>query len=70
MEVPVNSKSSISSESSQSEAEINFAIGSTRGENDSFQLIVETLNVKNFREWAQFIKLVINDKGKLGYLTG
>ena len=30
---------------------------------------VEKLNGKNFREWAQSVKLVIDGKGKLGYLT-
>ena len=36
----------------------------------NFQLIVEKLDEKNFQQWAQSIKLVIDSKGKLGYLTG
>lgn len=38
--------------------------------NSTLQLTVEKLDGKNFREWAQSIKLVIDGKGKLGYLTG
>ncbi|RVW90170.1 hypothetical protein CK203_041959 [Vitis vinifera] len=33
-------------------------------------LTIEKLNGKNYREWAQSIKLVIDGKGKLGFLTG
>ncbi|KAL2497494.1 Bifunctional aspartokinase/homoserine dehydrogenase 1 [Abeliophyllum distichum] len=39
-------------------------------ENSSFQLTVEKLNGRNYREWAQSIKLVIDGKGKLEFLTG
>lgn len=39
-------------------------------ESSPVQLIVEKLHGKNFREWAQSIKLAIDGKGKLGYLTG
>ncbi|RVW92107.1 hypothetical protein CK203_037045 [Vitis vinifera] len=32
-------------------------------------LTIEKLNGKNYREWVQAIKLVIDEKGKLGFLT-
>ncbi|KAJ9682803.1 hypothetical protein PVL29_018680 [Vitis rotundifolia] len=39
-------------------------------DNSPLHLTVLKLNSKNNREWAQAIKLVINEKGKLGFLTG
>lgn len=36
----------------------------------SFQLTIRKLNEKNYLEWAQSVKLVIDERGKLGYLTG
>ena len=39
-------------------------------DNSPLHLTVEKLNGKNYREWAQAIKLVIDQKGKLGFLTG
>ena len=38
--------------------------------NSPLHLTVEKLNDKNYREWAPAIKLVINKKGKLWFLTG
>ena len=38
--------------------------------NSPLHLTIEKLNDKNYREWAQTIKLVIDGKGKLGHLTG
>lgn len=38
-------------------------------ENSSFQLRIEKLNEKNYREWTQSIKLLIDGKGKFNYLT-
>ena len=35
----------------------------------SLQLTVHKLNGKNYLEWAQCVKLVIDGKGKLGHLT-
>lgn len=35
----------------------------------SLPLTVEKLNGKNYRNWAQSFKLVINGKGKMEYLT-
>ena len=37
--------------------------------NSSLHLAIEKLNDKNYREWAQAIKLIINGKVKLGFLT-
>ncbi|RVW49858.1 Retrovirus-related Pol polyprotein from transposon RE1 [Vitis vinifera] len=39
-------------------------------DNSPLHLTIEKLNGKNYREWAQAIKLVIDGKGKLGFLTG
>ena len=39
-------------------------------DNSSVQLTIEKLNGKNFREWAQSMKLFIDGKRRLGYLTG
>ncbi|RVX05180.1 hypothetical protein CK203_020210 [Vitis vinifera] len=39
-------------------------------DNSPLHLSIEKLNSKNYREWAQAIKLVIDGKGKLGLLTG
>ena len=36
--------------------------------NSPLHLTIEKLNSKNYREWAQAIKLVIDGKGKLGLL--
>ncbi|EXB25087.1 hypothetical protein L484_005910 [Morus notabilis] len=36
----------------------------------SLQITIHKLNGKNYVEWSQFVKLVIDGKGKLGYLTG
>lgn len=37
---------------------------------NSLQLTMNKLNGKNYLEWAQTVKLVIDGKGKLGHLTG
>ena len=37
--------------------------------NASLQITVVRLNASNYLEWAQSVKLVIDGKGKLGYLT-
>lgn len=42
-------------------------IGPNGIDSSSFQSTVEKLN---FREWAQSIQLIIDGKGKIGYLTG
>ncbi|RVW51120.1 hypothetical protein CK203_078125 [Vitis vinifera] len=39
-------------------------------DNSPLHLTIEKLNGNNYREWAQAIKLVIDGKGKLGFLTG
>ena len=52
------------------ESEINSSMGSTDAfDNSPLHLTVEKLNGKNYREWAQAIKPVIDGKGKLGFLT-
>ena len=53
------------------ESEINSSMGSASAfDNSPLHLTVEKLNGKNYREWAQTLKLVINGKGKLGFLIG
>ena len=53
------------------ESEINFSMGSAGAfDNSPLHLTIEKLNGKNYREWTQAIKLVIDRKGKLGFLTG
>ena len=37
--------------------------------NTFFPLVVAKLQGKNYRDWAQSIKLMVDGKGKLGYLT-
>ncbi|KZV26926.1 hypothetical protein F511_41261 [Dorcoceras hygrometricum] len=39
-------------------------------ENSSVNITIHKLNGKNFLEWAQSIKLIIEGRGRLGYLTG
>ena len=39
-------------------------------DNSPLHLTIEKLNNKNYREWAQAIKLVIDEKGKLRLFTG
>ena len=47
------------------ESEINFSMGSAGAfDNSPLHLTVEKLNGKNYREWAQAIKLVIDGKWK------
>ena len=55
----------------EEELEIISSMGSAGAfDNSPLHLIVENLNGKNYKEWAQAIKLVIDGKGKLGFLTG
>ena len=58
-----------STESSYSEAtnetEVMNTMNSNGSDNSTFQFTVEKLNGKNFLEWAQSVKLVIDGKGKL-----
>lgn len=66
--VDVN-KELMTSESQDGETEAIHTMGLGGIDNSSFQPTVEKLNGKSFREWAQSIKLVVDGKGKLGYLT-
>lgn len=38
--------------------------------NANLQLAIRKLNGKNYLEWAHSMKLAVEDKGKLGHLTG
>ena len=67
-EIEAGSSDSAISGALNSEGVMNMGI--TGADNMAFQLTVEKLNGRNFREWAQSIKLVIEGKGKMGYLTG
>lgn len=45
--------------------------GSTTGfEGYSVLIVTDKLNGSNYREWAQAIKLAIDGRGKLNFLTG
>ena len=37
---------------------------------NSIQITIHRLNGRNFLEWSQSVKLAIDGRGKLGYLTG
>ena len=62
-------------ESNQSEthervSEIHSSMGPVGAfDNSPLHFTIEKLNGKNYRAWAQAIKLVIDEKGKLGHLT-
>lgn len=71
MDTGAKSRGSVTSEKVDREEEIISTMSSNRLDNNSsFQLTMEKLNGKYFLEWAQSIKLLIDRKGKLGYLTG
>lgn len=38
-------------------------------DNSSFPITVDNFNGTNYKEWAQSVKFVINNKGKIRYLT-
>ncbi|XP_057951158.1 uncharacterized protein LOC131145973 [Malania oleifera] len=65
-----NSRGSSSSETLDGNSENISTVSSLGLDNTAFPLSVEKLNGKNFLEWAQSIKLVIEGKWRLGYLTG
>ena len=49
----------------QSVSEIHSSMGPVDAfDNSSLHLTIEKLNGKNYREWAQAIKLAIDGKGK------
>ncbi|XP_075496227.1 uncharacterized protein LOC142533365 [Primulina tabacum] len=47
-----------------------FSSSTTGLSDNSHQLIIHKLNGRNYLEWAQSVRLVIDGKGKLGYLNG
>ena len=55
-------------------AQRSFLLSGSRNLNESMsfpmQLTGHKLNGKNYLEWAQSIKLVVDGKGRLGYITG
>jgi len=66
-----NNHESTQSVTQEEESKIIPSMGSADGfENSSIHLTLEKLNGKSYREWAQSIKLVIDAKGKLGFLIG
>ncbi|CAI9775408.1 unnamed protein product [Fraxinus pennsylvanica] len=70
MEEQTENNQPTTSESQSSEVESLSTMGFGELDNSSFQLTMEKLNGKNYHEWAQLIKLIVDGKGKLGYLTG
>lgn len=63
-------KKSTTLESVNSEVESLSVMSPFGLDNSSFQFTVKKLNRKDYREWGQSIKLIVNEKGKLWYLTG
>lgn len=70
MEDGDTNRGSKTDESQKRKEEANLIGGSITLESSPIQLLVEKLNGKNYREWAQSIKLAVDGKGKLSYLTG
>ena len=64
----INNRESITSKTQTSRT--NAFISSNGPNSSSVQLSLEKLNEKNFREWAQFVKFIVDDRGKLRYLIG
>ncbi|XP_024020665.1 uncharacterized protein LOC112091385 [Morus notabilis] len=62
--------SSSTTEGTQSESTVSTSKVEHLLSNLSLQLTVHKLNGSNYLEWAQSIKLAIDIRGKLGYLTG
>ena len=61
---------STTSEAHPSTIEANPVMETLAIDNSSVQIAAEKLNGKNFREWAQTVKLAIGGKSKMEYLTG
>lgn len=40
------------------------------GQNNSLQVNVQPLDGSNYPEWSQTVRLILDGKGKLGFLTG
>lgn len=68
-EKTTSSQNSANFESSIEETEFNPTMSSFGSDNSTFQLSIEKLNGRNYKNWAQSIKLVIDGEGKTGYLT-
>ncbi|KZV42958.1 hypothetical protein F511_42859 [Dorcoceras hygrometricum] len=47
-----------------------YTVSPTGLDHQSVNITIHKLNGKNFLEWALSIKLIIEGKGRLGYLTG
>lgn len=47
-----------------------YPLSSSGLDNSFLQFTVAKLNRRNYRKWAQSVKLIINGKGKLGYQAG
>ena len=65
---PINSQGSTTSETQTSRTNSIISLNGLDG--SSIQLSAEKRNGQNFREWAQSVKLAVDGRGKLGYLTG
>ncbi|RVW73986.1 Retrovirus-related Pol polyprotein from transposon RE1 [Vitis vinifera] len=64
-----SSSSEATTENVQSETAMNSSADFSTS-HSSFQLTIHKLNGKNYLEWAQFVKLAIDGRGKLGHLNG
>ena len=66
-----NNHASSHSATQERVSEIHSSMGTVSAfDNSPLHLTIEKLNGKNYKEWVQAIKLVIDGKGKLGLLTG
>lgn len=63
-----NQKSKTIAENTHTQKESITTMNFNRLDNSSLQFTIENLNAKNYREWVQSVKLIINRKGKMGYL--
>ena len=55
---------------SQTQPSAGTSSAPTSGSDNTLQITLHKLNGKNYLEWAQTVRLVIDGKGKLGYLNG
>ena len=58
------------SSSGTSSEEVSYPLPAVSVYENSLQITIRKLNRKNYFEWSQFVRLVIDEKGKLRYLNG
>lgn len=53
-----------------SDSNVNIGCNDQEGSSYSLKVNIPKMNGKNYNEWAQTVRLVLDSKGKLGFLTG